>query len=99
LFLLGIAFGYFILSPMTIAFLANYTISDKIANEFDITSYVSTITALVLGSGLLFSIAGSDFLPHKSGNCNTKILAPLSQACGSNYFNYRRYNYAKPRPA
>lgn len=56
LFLLGIAFGYFILSPMTIAFLANYSISDMISNEFDITSYVSTVTALVFGSGLLFQL-------------------------------------------
>jgi sec-independent protein translocase protein TatC len=56
LFLLGVSFGYFILSPMTIAFLANYSISDTIVNEFDITSYVSTITALVFGSGLLFQL-------------------------------------------
>jgi sec-independent protein translocase protein TatC len=56
LFLTGIAFGYFILSPMTIAFLANYSISDMISNEFDITSYVSTVTALVFGSGLLFQL-------------------------------------------
>lgn len=56
LFLLGISFGYFILSPMSIAFLANYSISDKISNEFDITSYVSTIVTLVLGSGLLFQL-------------------------------------------
>lgn len=56
LFLLGISFGYFILSPMTIAFLANYSISDMVVNEFDITSYVSTVTALVFGSGLLFQL-------------------------------------------
>ncbi len=56
LFLLGISFGYFILSPMSIAFLANYSISDMISNEFDITSYVSTIVTLVLGSGLLFQL-------------------------------------------
>lgn len=56
LFLLGISFGYFVLSPMTIAFLANYSISDSIVNEFDITSYVSTVTALVFGSGLLFQL-------------------------------------------
>lgn len=56
LFLLGICFGYFILSPMSIAFLANYSISDMISNEFDITSYVSTIVTLVLGSGLLFQL-------------------------------------------
>ena len=74
LFLLGIAFGYFILSPMTIAFLANYTISDKIANEFDITSYVSTITALVLGSGLLFQLPVVIFFLTKVGIVTPKFL-------------------------
>jgi sec-independent protein translocase protein TatC len=74
LFLLGIAFGYFILSPMTIAFLANYTISDKIANEFDITSYVSTITALVLGSGLLFQLPVVMFFLTKVGIVTPKFL-------------------------
>ena len=54
LFLLGIAFGYYILSPMTIWFLSTYTISDVIVNEFDITSYVSTVVGMVLGCGLLF---------------------------------------------
>lgn len=67
LFLLGVAFGYFILSPMTIAFLANYSISDMIVNEFDITSYVSTITALVFGSGLLFQLPVVVFFLTKVG--------------------------------
>jgi sec-independent protein translocase protein TatC len=54
LFLLGVSFGYFILSPMTIWFLATYSISATIVNEFDITSYISTLSSLVLGCGLLF---------------------------------------------
>ena len=54
LFLLGVSFGYFILSPMTIWFLSTYSISDMIVNEFDITSYVSTISSLIFGCGLLF---------------------------------------------
>jgi sec-independent protein translocase protein TatC len=67
LFLLGISFGYFILCPMTIAFLANYSISDMISNEFDITSYVSTVTALVFGSGLLFQLPVVVFFLTKVG--------------------------------
>ncbi|HET9053106.1 MAG TPA: twin-arginine translocase subunit TatC [Cyclobacteriaceae bacterium] len=54
LFLLGVSFGYFILSPMTIWFLSTYQVSSMIVNEFDITSYVSTVASLVLGCGLLF---------------------------------------------
>lgn len=56
LFLVGISFGYFIMSPLAVWFLSSYSISDMISNEFDITSYVSTITALVFGSGLLFQL-------------------------------------------
>lgn len=56
LFLVGISFGYFIMSPLAVWFLSSYSISDMISNEFDITSYVSTITALIFGSGLLFQL-------------------------------------------
>ncbi|MFZ9980746.1 MAG: twin-arginine translocase subunit TatC [Cyclobacteriaceae bacterium] len=55
-FTLGVLFGYFILCPMSIWFFSNYTISDMIVNEFDITSYVQTVVALVFGSGLLFQL-------------------------------------------
>ncbi|HJW30979.1 MAG TPA: twin-arginine translocase subunit TatC [Saprospiraceae bacterium] len=54
LFLLGCAFGYYILSPMTIWFLSTYTVSAQIVNQFDITSYVGTVVSMVLGCGLLF---------------------------------------------
>jgi sec-independent protein translocase protein TatC len=56
LFLTGVLFGYYIMSPLMISFLANYTISDQIVNEFDITSYVGTIITVVFGSGVLFQL-------------------------------------------
>jgi sec-independent protein translocase protein TatC len=56
LFFTGVAFGYFVMSPLAVYFLSTYSISDVIVNEFDITSYVSTVVTLVLGSGLLFQL-------------------------------------------
>jgi sec-independent protein translocase protein TatC len=56
LFLSGILFGYYVLSPLVVSFLANYRISDMISNEFDITSYVSTVVGMVLGCGVLFQL-------------------------------------------
>jgi sec-independent protein translocase protein TatC len=56
LFFLGVSFGYFIMAPLAVYFLSNYSISELIVNEFDITSYVSTMVTLVLGSGLLFQL-------------------------------------------
>lgn len=74
LFLLGVSFGYFILCPMTIAFLANYTISPMISNEFDITSYVSTITILVVSCGLLFQLPIVIFFLTKVGIVTPTLL-------------------------
>jgi len=71
LFLLGVAFGYYILSPMTIWFLSSYSISDMIKNEFDITSYVSTVVGMVIGSGLLFQFPVVVYFMTKVG-----ILTP-----------------------
>jgi len=67
LFLVGVAFGYFVMCPLAIWFLSNYSISDMIVNEFDITSYVSTVTALVFGSGLLFQLPVVVFFLTKVG--------------------------------
>ncbi len=44
LFAIGVLFGYLILTPLSVNFLANYQIDPSILNEFDIVSYVSTVT-------------------------------------------------------
>ena len=74
LFLMGVSFGYFILCPMSMYFFANYTISDMIVNEFDITSYVSTIVALVFGSGVLFQLPVAIFFLTRIGLVTPQFL-------------------------
>ena len=56
LFFLGAAFGYFILAPLSINFLSNYQVDPSILNEFDITSYITTLTMLVVASALMFQL-------------------------------------------
>jgi len=73
-FALGVLFGYFILCPMSIWFFSNYTISDMIVNEFDITSYVQTIVALVFGSGLLFQLPVVIYFLSKIGMVTPQFL-------------------------
>jgi len=67
LFILGISFGYYVLTPMMTLFFSTYTISSVIVNEFDITSYVSTFVALVFGSGLLFQLPVVIYFLSKAG--------------------------------
>ncbi len=74
LFITGILFGYYVLSPMTIWFLATYSISDLIVNEFDITSYVSTISGLVLGCGLLFQFPMVIYFLSKVGIVTPQLM-------------------------
>ncbi|MBI1768643.1 MAG: twin-arginine translocase subunit TatC [Bacteroidetes bacterium] len=74
LFLLGVAFGYYILSPMTIWFLSTYSISDVIVNEFDITSYVSTVVGMVLGCGLLFQFPVAVYFLTKIGMLTPQFM-------------------------
>jgi sec-independent protein translocase protein TatC len=56
LFALGISFGYYIISPLMVYVMVNYRISDMIVNQFDITSYVTTLITLIFGSGILFQL-------------------------------------------
>ncbi|MGK0369418.1 MAG: sec-independent protein translocase protein TatC [Bacteroidia bacterium] len=56
LFFLGILFGYFILSPISVNFLANYTLSDTIERNFKVGSIINFISLLTLGSGVLFEL-------------------------------------------
>jgi sec-independent protein translocase protein TatC len=74
LFLSGILFGYYVLSPLVISFLANYQISDMIVNEFDITSYVSTVVGMVFGCGLLFQLPVVIYFLTKIGIVTPQFL-------------------------
>jgi len=56
LFATGVLFGYYVISPLSINFLANYQLDETILNQFDITSYVSTLVFMVLASGLMFQL-------------------------------------------
>ncbi len=56
LFLLGILFGYFIIAPLSITFLANYRVSDVILNQITIDSYLSSVATLTLGAGIVFEL-------------------------------------------
>lgn len=55
-FVLGIAFGYLILTPLALQFFAQFSISDQIANEFDISRYFSMVLTWTFGAGLLFEL-------------------------------------------
>lgn len=74
LFIIGVLFGYFVVTPISINFLANYQIDPTILNEFDIISYVSTVTTLVLACGLLFQLPIVVFFLTRAGLVTPELM-------------------------
>ncbi|KAJ1444185.1 twin arginine-targeting protein translocase TatC [Ochromonadaceae sp. CCMP2298] len=74
LFLLGILFGYFLIAPISIRFFATYQISTVLENKFDLSSYVSTVTMIVFGSGLLFQLPVIVFFLTKAGLISSHLM-------------------------
>ncbi|MCY7349111.1 MAG: twin-arginine translocase subunit TatC [Cytophagaceae bacterium] len=56
LFFIGVLFGYYVVSPLAINFLANFKIDESIINQFDIGSYISVLATLTLACGLTFQL-------------------------------------------
>ncbi|QEH39827.1 twin-arginine translocase subunit TatC [Chitinophaga sp. XS-30] len=55
-FLMGIAFSYLLIAPFMINFLASYTVSEVIKNEFFIDDYFGLMSQIILGMGVLFEM-------------------------------------------
>ena len=56
LFFLGVLFGYYVVSPLSINFLGTYTVAERVHNDFDLSSYVGLIRSSTLASGLIFEL-------------------------------------------
>lgn len=56
MFYAGCAVGYFIVFPLALRFLSQYSLSDRIANTFTIDSYMDTFYLLTLAMGVLFEL-------------------------------------------
>jgi sec-independent protein translocase protein TatC len=74
LFALGVLFGYFVISPMSISFLSGYTVSDKIQNLFTIDSYISSVATLTLATGAVFELPILIYILANLGILTAKIM-------------------------
>lgn len=56
LFFLGVLFGYYVVTPLSINFLGTYQVSEAVFNDFDLSSYIGLVRACALASGLIFEL-------------------------------------------
>lgn len=71
LFFIGVLFGYFMLSPLSIHFLSSYEIDPSVANQINVRSYIGLLSSICLATGLIFELPIVAFFLTKVG-----ILTP-----------------------
>jgi sec-independent protein translocase protein TatC len=64
---LGITFGYYILSPLSVNFLTTYRVSADITNMIDVGSYISLVANMVLVCALIFELPVAVHFLSKTG--------------------------------
>jgi len=74
LFMIGVLFGYYIITPLSINFLANYSISELVENQIDIDSYIGLVRSSALASGLVFELPILIYFLTKVGLVTPKFL-------------------------
>ena len=55
-FIMGLLFGYYIISPLAINFLGNYQVSDQISNIIDVSSFMSTVISVSFAAAIAFQL-------------------------------------------
>lgn len=82
LFFIGVLFGHYLITPLSLNFLANYRISDVVKNDIDLNSYISIIKTTAISCGLVFEMPVLMYFLAKVGLVTASFLS-----------NYRRYAY------
>jgi sec-independent protein translocase protein TatC len=74
LFFIGVLFGYYVISPLSINFLGSYQVSKEVFNDIDLDSYMGLVRASALASGVIFELPIIMFLLTKIGLVTPEIL-------------------------
>lgn len=74
LFFIGVLFGYYVVTPLSVNFLGNYSISDLVERNIKIGSYISLVRSSVLASGLIFELPIIMFFLTKMGLITPEFL-------------------------
>ena len=73
-FVLGVSFGYLIITPIALQFFAQFDVSEQITNEFDISRYFSMVVTWAFGAGLLFELPVVVTFLARAGIVTTAVL-------------------------
>lgn len=56
LFFLGVTFGYFVIAPLSVNFLATFSIADTVKNTIQVGSYIGLVRSSIIAAGIIFEL-------------------------------------------
>ncbi len=74
LFYCGVLVGYFLIFPLTLRFLGTYQVSDTVANQIALQSYISMFVGLIFIMGIVFEMPMLAALLSRLGIINKQLL-------------------------
>ncbi|MEO9482725.1 MAG: twin-arginine translocase subunit TatC [Ekhidna sp.] len=74
LFMLGVLFGYFLIAPISVRFFSTYQVDPSLQNLFDLSSYISTVTMIVFGCGVLFQLPVIVYFLTRAGIVSSSLM-------------------------
>ena len=75
MFFIGVSFGYYVVCPLSINFLGNYSVSQEVFNDFDLSSYISLVRASALSAGIIFELPIIIYFLTKVGIVTPRFLS------------------------
>ena len=67
LFIVGVLMSYYVIFPFALRFLGTYQVAERVVNQINLSSYISTFTTLTFLMGLVFQIPVISFFLAKIG--------------------------------
>ena len=74
LFFVGVLFGYYVVTPLSVNFLGNYSVSEVVERNITIGSYISLVRSSSLASGLIFELPIVMYFLTKMGLVTPEFL-------------------------
>jgi sec-independent protein translocase protein TatC len=74
LFLTGVLFGYYVITPMSVNFLGTYQVSAEVKNMISLDSFISIVTTMTLISGVVFELPIVVYFLTKIGILTPKFM-------------------------
>lgn len=75
LFFIGIGFGYFFLTPVSVSFMGSYQVSKLVSNEINLESYISFVSTITFACGLMFEMPMLVYFLVKIGILSAAIMS------------------------